>query len=552
MDRQHSNVGNFIFQHKEPAEKNENKNKVLDISASDKERLVPVHDNCIDDKVRMSSTAKLSRAPLNYSQEDIHALASKAEFLVLTRSNTDLRRSSSSSGVSFEEEEGALEIEDDRPLPRMSSVVPGPGLYSLDMELQEEAGLSGSWEHDLQEQYVSEGSVLGTWDNSMKSVLCFGEDYSNYIRRKSELPSIDIISSDMIGLQASPRDTAPEEVDPVILLRMSERDWLTVLSDLNSEKEQEPSFGDVDNFDRLIQTCALNLDTLKKIKFGPDVIPKCLPQDQEDLIGTWEELFVELKSRLDQCLAFNGINKEIEIISLKVESISNQKLGLETQEENDAISFKACLKKLHDNLKLVRPDLTTTMDDVHNLQSKVSEDTNVQKISLVCFCKQELSSLMSKLESIYDEVTNLTDQCDRAISEKHNLDQEVALIEKYLASHKWNQKKVQNSSSFSNNSDMETIDRLHQSLCDLKSRKMITSDFFKKNQKVLEHAERFLINGLKEEDENGIEERGKGPGLLFSCMPVMIVTSALMVYNYCSPVSLLQKFCRLYNVQENS
>ena len=63
-----------------------------------------------------------------------------------------------------------------------------------------------------------------------------------------------------------------------------------------------------------------------------------------DLIGTWEELFVELKSRLDQCLAFNGINKEIEIISLKVESISNQKLGLETQEENDAISFKECLK----------------------------------------------------------------------------------------------------------------------------------------------------------------------------------------------------------------
>ena len=207
---------------------------------------------------------------------------------------------------------------------------------------------------------------------------------------------------------------------------------------------------------------------------------------------------------------------------------------------------------MHDNLKLVRPDLTTTMDDVHNLQSKVSEDTNVHKISLVCFCKQELSSLMSKLESIYDEVTSLTDQCDRAISEKHNLDQKVALIEKYLASHKWNQKKVHSSSSFSNNSDMETIDRRHQSLCDLKSRKMITSDFFLKNQKVLEHAERFLINGLKEEGEDGIKERGKGPGLLFSCMPVMIVTSALMVYNYCSPVSLLQKFCRLYNVQDNS
>ena len=107
----------------------------------------------------------------------------------------------SSSGVSFEEEDDALEIEDDRPDLRMSTAASGPGLYSLDLELQEEGGLSGSWEHDLQEQYISEGSVLGTWDNSMKSVLCFGEDYSNYIRRKSELPSIDIISNDMIGLQ---------------------------------------------------------------------------------------------------------------------------------------------------------------------------------------------------------------------------------------------------------------------------------------------------------------------------------------------------------------
>ena len=39
------------------------------------------------------------RAPLNYSQEDIHALASQAELLVLTRggSSSDLRRGSSRS-----------------------------------------------------------------------------------------------------------------------------------------------------------------------------------------------------------------------------------------------------------------------------------------------------------------------------------------------------------------------------------------------------------------------------------------------------------------------
>ena len=207
-------------------------------------------------------------------------------------------------------------------------------------------------------------------------------------------------------------------------------------------------------------------------------------------------------------------------------------------------------QKLRDNLELVRPDLRTTVDDVQSLQSQVSEDKNVQKISLVCFCKQELSSLSSKLEGIFDEVTSLIDQCDRAISEKHSLDQEVALIEKYMAAHKWNSKKLQSASSL--DSDLEKIDRLHRSLCDLKSRKMITSDFFMRNQKVLEHAEKFLTDGLKEEDEDGVKGRGKGPGLLFSCMPVMIVTSALMVYNYCSPVSLMQKFCRLYNVQENN
>ena len=43
----------------------------------------------------------MPRAPLNYSQEDIHALASQAELLVLTRggSSSDLRRGSSRSVV---------------------------------------------------------------------------------------------------------------------------------------------------------------------------------------------------------------------------------------------------------------------------------------------------------------------------------------------------------------------------------------------------------------------------------------------------------------------
>ena len=80
-----------------------------------------------------------------------------------------------------------------------------------------------------QEQYLSEGSALGSWDNSMKSVLCFGEDYSNYIRcnttsdsltvqpcdvcrRRSELPSLDhsSLSANICGLQVGERNSAAD------------------------------------------------------------------------------------------------------------------------------------------------------------------------------------------------------------------------------------------------------------------------------------------------------------------------------------------------------
>ena len=89
----------------------------------------------------------------------------------------------------------------------------------------------------LQEQYLSEGSALGSWDNSMKSVLCFGEDYSNYIRcdttsdntatgcfnyrRRSELPSLDhsSLSANICGLQVGGRNSAADIDGPFAVPR---------------------------------------------------------------------------------------------------------------------------------------------------------------------------------------------------------------------------------------------------------------------------------------------------------------------------------------------
>ena len=46
-------------------------------------------------------------------------------------------------------------------------------------------------------------------------------------------------------------------------------------------QEQDTSFGDVENYERLLQTCDVNLDTLRNINFPSDVTPKCLPQDHK-------------------------------------------------------------------------------------------------------------------------------------------------------------------------------------------------------------------------------------------------------------------------------
>jgi len=547
MERQPSNVGNFVFHHTDQQNKNNKKDK-NENSLSPNTSVSEVTEGGSGPVTRKSNlsaslaNSKLSRADLNYSQEDIHALASKAEFLVLTGSNTDLRKSSSSS-ISDGSEYGDSSRDD----AKLSS---SSGPYSLDLDNMDNGQLSGTWEHDIQEQYISEGSVLGTWDNSMKSVLCFGEDYSNYIRRKSELPSLDIINNTVCGLQSSPRELVSNDVDPVILLRMSERDWLTVVSDLNNEQEQDTSFGDVENYERLIQTCDVNLDTLRNVKFSSDVTPKCLPQDHKDLIGTWEQLSEDLREKLNQCLAFNRINKEIEIISLKIESITCKKETLDSFEEKEASTHKVNLQKLLDNLDVVRPDVETIVTDVHNLQSEVSgeEDKNVQKISLACFCKQEITSLSEKLEIIFDKVTNDIDECNQAIEEKNDLDKELAKIDKFFAKTKWISKKPATLEI-----DIEKIDEMHRQLCNLKSKKLITSEYFKKCSSSLQMAEKYLTDlnqSCGEGDDVSLGGKKSG-GLLFSCMPVMLVTSAIMVYNYCSPVSLLQKLCRLYNVQEN-
>ena len=90
MERERSNVGTFCFKYEELPERQKHQEKQESPPVSLKEEMRT------GGRESRSSLAELHRTKLNYSQEDIHALASQAELLVLTGSNHDLRKSSRS------------------------------------------------------------------------------------------------------------------------------------------------------------------------------------------------------------------------------------------------------------------------------------------------------------------------------------------------------------------------------------------------------------------------------------------------------------------------
>ena len=153
--------------------------------------------------------------------------------------------------------------------------------------------------------------------------------------------------------QSSPRDLGAEGLDPVLLLRMSERNWLNVLTELNTEDNQT-AFGDEEHFQRLMKTCQTNMETLSNTKISPEVVPQCVPQDHygkdlwwfhlsalhdisptSDLLASWEELKTELTERLSLCEKYTKVTGEIETAASKLEVLLKQRKKLESSEDED-------------------------------------------------------------------------------------------------------------------------------------------------------------------------------------------------------------------------
>lgn len=545
--RKMSNVGSYYFQHEseEEIDTHESEPEETSVQLEKQQRVEPV--------TNMQETSdKPYKKTLNYSQEDIHALASKAELLVLKTSahNDDSDYSDEEDDITSH----CSEISDHKPdhpsnLPLLITEKAAPETQgekveddnqdNSSMQQQEENSLqlSGTWDHDLQEQYLSEGSTLGTWDNSMKSVLCFGEDYSNYIRRKSELPSLENISMSVCGLEGSPRDQPPDTVDPIILLRMSERDWISAVHELNEKKET--NFGEKENFERMITTCNVNLEILKSLVITEESNrPKCLPRDHKDLVETWEVLLSDLNKKLGQCITYNKINQDIEKFTIKMDTLAQDRAVLDCDDETDVYKQIEKLQMILSHLEVMKPSMLETSTSVFHLLSSVSSThpEDVQKISLVCFCKQELIFLSEKWDEFHSEATTSLTMCEDLLREKQVMERDLAELKVRVRRERW---PVRTFSRKSVDSvlNKDKVTELKQQLKKLDESRTVSKSYFIQTLKYLEFAEEQLVPTqgslpcVKKED---------------SYLPLLVVTSVIVFYSYYYPVNWWEKACKLY------
>jgi len=550
--RKMSNVGSYYFQHEseEEIDTHESEPEETSVQLEKQQRVEPVNN-------MQANSDKPYKKTLNYSQEDIHALASKAELLVLKTSahNDDSENSddeddiiSYCSEISDHKQDypdhpshlTTLALENATPETQEEKVV-DDNKDNSSMQQQEENSLqlSGTWDHDLQEQYLSEGSTLGSWDNSMKSVLCFGEDYSNYIRRKSELPSLENISMGVCGLEGSPRNPPHDVVDPIILLRMSERDWISAVHELNDDKK-ETNFGEKENFERMITTCNVNLEILRSLVITEESNrPKCLPRDHKDLVDTWELLLSDLNKKLGQCITYNKINQDIEQFTIHLDTVAKDRAELDMDEETDVFKQMEDLKMILSQLEVMKPCMLDTSTSVFHLLSSVSstQPEDVQKISLVCFCKQELILLSEKWDEYHSEAMTCLAMCEEQLHQRQVMERDLADLKVKVGRKRWPVRTFSRQ-SVSCNLGVDRVTELKQELKKLRDSRVVSKSYFTQTLKYLEFAEEQLV--VPEGSLPCVKTRGD------SYLPLVVVTSVIVFYSYYYPVNLWDKACKLY------
>ena len=146
-----------------------------------------------------------------------------------------------------------------------------------------------------------------------------------------------------------------------------------------------------------------------------------------------------------------------------------------------------------------KSELGKVLEDIQKLHHEVSGQENVQKISLICYCKQEVSSLTDTLDDVSEQVTKLIDICDEVMDKKRDLDAEIGVLVKIMKKHK----KISGSFEHFN---AEKVSNLFKILCDLKASRLITSEYYLEVSKVLDSAKKWL-HGEEPKDREGSNKK---------------------------------------------
>ena len=75
------------------------------------------------------------------------------------------------------------------------------------------------------------------------------------------------------------------------------------------------------------------------------------------------------------------------------------------------------------HFEVMRDTFSKTNENVQDIQNKISNDSkNVQKVSLLCFCKQEITLISGRVQENIDQILEIIRECDKSIKEKLYLD----------------------------------------------------------------------------------------------------------------------------------
>jgi len=194
------------------------------------------------------------------------------------------------------------------------------------------------------------------------------------------------------------------------------------------------------------------------------------------------------------------------------------------------------------SLDAMKPSLVDTSTSVYTLLSSVSssQPEDVQKISLVCFCKQELILLNEKWAEVQCEATRCLAQCRDSLRKRQSLDRDLALLEQWFGRERWIVARTFSKSSIGAGFDKEKISLLKQVLQDLSERRSVSRSYFEQSSKYLDLAEQHLV--LPPDPPPCVKVWGD------SYLPLLMVTSVILMYSYYYPINWWEGVCRLYHL----